>query len=257
MYTGVNLIFLGLIILLFLQYWKWPVGRSKRSIILFVGIGIPFLVLRLFPDIADNILGYWTWGFVIRPWTMLLCVALMLIIAAAVQHRWRLLMYNSVVGAMVGFLVLTRIQGFLTDYTLLTGVVDEHGVCLQTSGYSCGPAAMSMALNLYGVEKSEREIAIACQSSLLNGTNEFLTVAYLRQHLRDQGVTAQLLTNPATRPQTPYIEEVKLNAVVNHWVFVTAESEHHFTVNDPLHGRIETLKAVHEQRSEGTFITFR
>ena len=46
---------------------------------------------------------------------------------------------------------------------------------------------MAMALHLYGIEQSRREIAIACHSSLLNGTNEFLTFAYLRNQLAPKG----------------------------------------------------------------------
>ena len=66
---------------------------------------------------------------------------------------------------------------------------------------------MAMALHLYGIEQSEREIAIACHSSLLNGTNEFLTFAYLRNQLAPKGVETQLLTQHQDRPPLPpYIE---------------------------------------------------
>lgn len=71
---------------------------------------------------------------------------------------------------VAAFGLLTLVAGYVTIHPLMGQTAEqlsqtdqwEHGVCLQSTQYTCSPAAAATLLNHYGIETSEKEMARLC-----------------------------------------------------------------------------------------------
>jgi hypothetical protein len=109
-----------------------------------------------------------------------------------------------------------------------------------------------MLLHRAGVTVDERTIAEYCGTSSGTGTNIFLLFAYLRQQL---GERVDMHFREGNRPSPPYLERVRINRLINHWVMVAGEGGGSFPVWDPLAGRKNVRRTEHVYRSRHRFIS--
>src|SRR5262245_11988416 len=72
----------------------------------------------------------------------------------------------------------------------LWGTVSDQGVCLQTSSYSCSPAAVAGFLHRFGVQATEQEMARLCVTrSWISGTSDSGIIRGLRRKLPGRRVS--------------------------------------------------------------------
>lgn len=244
------LIFLVTIINLIL-YNKLKTGRIKYAIICSLIFSVPYVIIRFTSDLADQIFGYWLWGFIISPYLTLIIIPVVLVIHSAIKNRLRKLIYMTVMIFVAVYLNLSCIELLFKDYSELTGKINDKGFCKQSTSYSCGPAAVSMLLHRYNKNVSEKEIGEACKTSYFLGTNEFLVCAYLREKL-DRPV--EIYSGSFDRPSPPYLEVVKLSALVHHWVLVTDDKGKEYQISDPLVSQLNVAKDFQEQRTRNIFV---
>ena len=157
------------------------------------------------------------------------CEKLMVCILMAVVVTW---------FSILPFLVPGLIKGHLSN---LRTRVDADGICLQTTDFTCGPAAAVTALRELGLDARESEIAVLSHSSPITGTlprclytalqdrygNDGLRCQYRRfdslAQLRDAGVTLAV---------------VRSKFLSDHCVAVLEVSDRIVTVADPVAGKI-------------------
>jgi hypothetical protein len=117
--------------------------------------------------------------------------------------------------------------------------IDADGVCLQNTGYTCGPAAAVTALRKLGFPAEEGEIAVLSQTSSFTGTPPDLLAEALQQRYGRDGLIAdyRFFKNLDELQQAGLtLAVVKFSFMVDHYVTVLKVNDFAVTVGDPLNG---------------------
>ena len=120
----------------------------------------------------------------------------------------------------------------------------KDGVCMQSTGCSCGAASAATLLRQTGIPATEAEVARAC-FTYEGGTENW----YIARHLRSRGLRVRFITrqDPAAALPVPSIAGVLLGKV-GHFIPILASTRTTYITGDPLHGREEWVKErIHEQ----------
>lgn len=132
----------------------------------------------------------------------------------------------------------------------LTGVVNQEGVCIQSTTYSCAPAAAVTMLHRYGISATEDEMARLCAtrggSTLMSGTSDAGILRGLRHKLRDQG-TPVISTPRYERIPVPSLVAIQLNPRLSHCIMVAAVEPGQVRIVDPMYGRGTIARALFER----------
>lgn len=113
------------------------------------------------------------------------------------------------------------------------------GVCLQTTGFTCGPAAAVTALRRLGLPAEEGKIALLSQTSSFTGTSPDLLAEALQQEYGPDGliVNYRFFKNLDKLQQAGLtLAVVKFSFMVDHFVTVLKVNDTTVTVGDPLTG---------------------
>lgn len=120
--------------------------------------------------------------------------------------------------------------------------LDNDGICLQSTDYTCGPAAAVTALHKFGVHADEGEIAILARTTATVGTPPDILAGALQKRYANSGLTftfrgfknlAELKAAGLT------LVVVKYNLILDHYVTVLSVTDKAVTVGDPLNGLTE------------------
>jgi predicted double-glycine peptidase len=125
-------------------------------------------------------------------------------------------------------------------------VVEEY--CIQTTSWSCGPAAGATLLAHLGIAASEREMAYRCGAFPYRGTSDYGLWHGLRQSLPEDGYDVELVRpswDELDELPTPFLITVKLKPWLNHVVCVLAVNEEFFVIADPSRLVIGEYPAAH------------
>lgn len=116
--------------------------------------------------------------------------------------------------------------------TNLLGDEWDGQVCKQSTGSTCGAAALASVLGVYGMHVREKDVAHAAHS-YGGGTEAW----YLARFARRQGMAASFTINDGFEPEEglPAIAGVKLGNV-GHFIAILGEENGYFLVGDPLVG---------------------
>jgi len=116
--------------------------------------------------------------------------------------------------------------------------VDQNGVVRQTSGVSCGPAAAANLLRLYGIEKSENELA-----ALMGTTARGTLVSRMSAGLGTLGFACAekrigLAGLPALQNRAILVVDHPLTGRESHVVVYCGRTNQTSIVRDPLRGEL-------------------
>jgi Peptidase C39 family len=121
--------------------------------------------------------------------------------------------------------------------------INADGICLQSTGYTCGPAAAVTALRRLGFPAEESEIALLSGTSSATGTPPDLLAEALQQKYGKDGleVKYRFFKNiDELRKAGLTLAVVKFSFMVDHYVTVLKVDDSTVTVGDPLNG-LETI----------------
>jgi predicted double-glycine peptidase len=121
--------------------------------------------------------------------------------------------------------------------------MDTDGICLQSTSYTCGPAAAVTALRRLGYPAEESEIALASQTSSFAGTPPDLLAEALKEKYGRDGLTVnyRFFKNLDELQQAGLtLAVVKFSFMVDHYVTVLKINNLAVVVGDPLNG-IQTI----------------
>jgi hypothetical protein len=126
------------------------------------------------------------------------------------------------------------------DLSGLDTQLGPGGVCLQSTDFTCGPAAAVTALKLLGFEASEGRIAVMARSNPLTGTLPGSLCSALDRHYRSGGLECRYVRFDSVgelyQSQVTLVV-VKDSFLRDHYVVVTDVSDTAVTVADPAVGR--------------------
>jgi len=154
---------------------------------------------------------------------------------------------------VVGFLIISLMRSSLmpaacsffnkNELAGLPPQVDGDGVYLQTTGYTCGPAALATVLNAYGIKDSEGGIALATGCNSYSGTRSLDLVNYINSRY-GYALSARYLyvdeIESLIKMNGIFIAEVRASAFTDHFVAIMNVTEDTLTVADPAYGKFET-----------------
>lgn len=138
--------------------------------------------------------------------------------------------------------------------------LDGDGVCLQSTPYTCGPAAAVTALARLGIRGSEGQLAILARTCPASGTTpDGLITAIDRLYARE-GMACEYcpFNSVADLPaDAPTLAVINLSFFIDHYVTVLEVTREEVVVGDPLSGTTRMPKAQFEKRWRHTGIVLR
>ena len=145
------------------------------------------------------------------------------------------------------FLAPALARGELRELkTLMSG----QGVCLQTTDYTCGPAAAVTLLRMHGFPAEEGDLALLAKASLHTGADAPGLVAAIERRFGSAGVTADMASDQ-TYDELARAGEclavVPADANTDHWVAVLKATDDEVFIADPLQGMKKVKRAKFEQ----------
>ena len=192
--------------------------------------------------------------------------------AAGRKDRWhrRALYLGAVSVVLLGFetfLMVGRLgwldwtRDVLPQYRGPDGrpkaLVSRDNVVLQTTGYTCGPAACATLLRLSGIapDATEAELVPLCQTRPWLGSSLLGMAVGLKAKAAPKGWQVRMVEpgwDELARLRKPLLCEVRYAATMNHMVVLCAvDSRRGVLIADPLAGRSWWTKARFEANFAG------
>jgi hypothetical protein len=153
----------------------------------------------------------------------------------------RFIKHSSILPLMVLWLAVPYFKPLLMPITWFPMKdVWQDGVCMQSTGSTCGPASAATLLHAYGIEVTEAELAKLSWTSMTSTENW-----HLARTLRRFGSVRYVLTRPnPERLPCPSIAGTRLHGPGGPGHFITILEEHdgRYVIGDPMTGR-QTITA--------------
>jgi hypothetical protein len=158
------------------------------------------------------------------------------------DHRRAVRMATLLLAVFPLLLVIPYLKPLLSPLDLEhLGDHWQDGICLQTSGSTCGPSCAATLLKAQGRLVSERSMAEAARTTA-SGTECW----YLIRAMRQEGMDVSLITTEANPPRLPWpaIAGTRIGerAGVGHFITVLGETAKGYVIGDPLRGRLELAR---------------
>lgn len=137
--------------------------------------------------------------------------------------------YFSVLPFLMPAFVYSRLSGLVTR-------IDHNGVCLQSNGYNCGPAAAVTVLRKIGIQAEEGELALRAHATRFSGTPSDSLCAAIRSCYAVPCRTIYCRTVRDLKGKEPLIAVIKFSFMVDHYVAVLSVTDTEVILGDPLMG---------------------
>jgi predicted double-glycine peptidase len=150
-------------------------------------------------------------------------------------------------------LVRHRLERMVTAY-------EPSGVCIQTTSFTCGPAAAVTALKQLGLDAEEGDLAMLSYSTPGWGTPPDMLCAALNKRYRKEGLHCEfrrIRTTDDLAEAGITIAVVKYKPLVDHYLAVLDVSEDEVVVGDPNRGLRAYFRGDFDDRWKGCGIVMR
>ena len=128
---------------------------------------------------------------------------------------------------------------------LETTIFDD--VCMQSTDYTCGPAAAVTALRYLGIDATESELALAADTVPLMGTDDRLLANAIENLYGDEGITCSVEffnSIEEMKGKCPILMVIKFSFMIDHFVTVLDIDDEYVILGDPTNGRISHSHSV-------------
>lgn len=148
-----------------------------------------------------------------------------------------LIVVSSIQFVIFPFLVPALIQKKLSQ---LPQNVTTDGICIQSTDYTCGPAAAVTALAHLGIEAREGEIAVWARTTSHMGTPDDMLARAIEKHYSKEGISCQyryFVSIEELKMFCPTIAVIKYGFLIDHYVTVLEVLDDKVVIGDPLEGK--------------------
>ena len=127
------------------------------------------------------------------------------------------------------------------DLSGLQTTFDKDGICRQSQSFTCGPAAAVTALNHFGIEATEGQLAVASRTSPIIGTSPWTLCHVLQEAYEPMGLQCDfrhlgsLEQIPADSIVLTILEDSMLT---DHCVAILGFNDQTVTIADPVDGLV-------------------
>jgi hypothetical protein len=215
-------------------------GRRVAAVLLFALT--PVLLARAlfvpFPDAACALIPY-PWYAGIHPWWGFFLAFYFFGLAATYLRRRVLCAACTISACLLSVTFAVQVVGMATlNRDDLHGIALD-AICIQTTSYSCGPAAATTLCANLGVPATEREMALLCRTNAITGTDRVNAYWGLRRKLNASPWTvtiARASWDRLRRERRPAMVVLKLGLIWDHWIVVLRSDRRTVWVADPAVG---------------------
>ena len=208
----------GIAILLFVKFSAWNVPRAWRGYL--YSVAVPWLV---FPLLQFKLTALTRKGVVVTAGLV------------TFHEGW------------MEFLGPALARSELAD---LKTTINNDGVCMQGTDYTCGPAAAVTILRRLGLPAEESDLALRASSSDHTGTEAGDLAAAIQERFGADGVRTEegdSETLDELRKTLPALAVIKWDARTDHWVAVLEVNDQQVRCGDPVRGLRTVSRAEFEQ----------
>jgi hypothetical protein len=220
-------------------------GRTHWWWVPFVGaMGVVALVMVGHRSMGLSVVAPFSWVIAadISPYLMAFTIPVLLctLIVKLNEPRKRAVVTALMLFMVAAYALLPVVSPVASHASLLTAKTrfDAHGVCLQTRGYTCGPASAVTCLRVLGIPCEEGPLAAAAGAGPLVGTDPIL----LQRAINNIAASAHVhctyrIADSLDTVRPPFIATMWIPPVGGHYVAVLEVSATKVTVGDPITGR--------------------
>jgi predicted double-glycine peptidase len=118
----------------------------------------------------------------------------------------------------------------------------KDGIGIQTTGFTCGPAAAVTVLRQLGIEAQESDLAICSKCTPQNGTTTELLAGAIKKLYGKQGIDCSIIHFDSIdhlKESCPAIAVIKLSSAVSHYTVVLEVTDDKVILGDPIAGKKE------------------
>ncbi|MBN2590302.1 MAG: hypothetical protein JXA96_10605 [Sedimentisphaerales bacterium] len=156
--------------------------------------------------------------------------------------RQKVILTIFVTIASVVFFVIPFISPILIRAELekIETEFSEHGICLQTTNYTCGPAAAATALYQIGIEANEGELAIQAYTTPQTGTSDDLLKEAIEKMYSSDGVVCTYRCFDSIyelKGNCPVIVVTKFSFLIDHYITVLKVKDDEVIIGNPATGK--------------------
>jgi predicted double-glycine peptidase len=218
------------------SYWVWGyvIPASLIAVLALVRFDPALSFVRPFVWVTTGRMRFVTLSFAV---SMGLTVPL-----SRLPRQWeKLIVCILMAGFVAWFSVLPFLMPALVRDRLsnLQTQFDENGICRQTTGYTCGPAAAVTALGRLGLAGEEGELAVLSYSSPITGTIPACLSSALQRRYRTNGLRSRyrhFTSIDQLRSAGVTLAVVREAFLKDHCLTILDVSDDAVTVADPVTG---------------------
>ena len=126
------------------------------------------------------------------------------------------------------------------DLEIITTEFSYNGICLQSTNYTCGPAAAATALYQLGIRASEGELAIQAHTTPQTGTSDDLLKKAIENLYGDDGIVCTYHCFDSVsqlKGNCPVIVVTKFSFLIDHYVTVLEVNDDKVIIGNPGTGK--------------------
>ncbi len=158
------------------------------------------------------------------------------------RHKWEKVIVSVLMVAVVCFSILPFLCPALLRSRLsnLRTRFDCDGICVQTTSYTCGPAAAVTALGQLGLSANEGEIAVLSRTTPVTGTLPISLCSALQRRYGDDGLRCryrQFESFDQLKDAGVTLAVVRDALMLDHCITVLEVTSGSITVADPVLGK--------------------
>ena len=142
-------------------------------------------------------------------------------------------------GSVLPFVVPMIIRGDLANLKTKT---DANNICVQSTSYTCGPAAAVTALRQLGVNAQEGELAILSHTNPIVGTMPWSLYKAIQNRYGSDGIECQLRhfdSISQLREAGITLAVIKDAFLLDHCVAILKVGDNTVTIGDPSCGKVQ------------------
>lgn len=220
---------------------SWIIGTLAAFGIMALSIpGFYSRELWFTPPFSWFILGTRKWLWLSTAFPLALCI--LATRASTVNLGWLLRVLSGAAVFRVGLLPAMAPLMAQESMRALKTTIGRDGVCIQSTGFTCGPAAAVTALRALGIHATESELALHFGTSSITGTPDDVAAIGLRNLYADQGLIVEhrfMRSVEEFREWPAALAVIEYSTFQDHFVAILGVTDTMVTVGDPLMGRIQ------------------
>jgi hypothetical protein len=223
----------------------WGVGYA-----VFLPVIIGVVIVRRLPTVEFHPLMFWLMkgrlDFVV--FAVGVSVMLCAVIPRLKRGRQRGMVHLLMATAILyNFLPFALPVLAMPHQMSLTNRLSHDGICLQSNGFNCGPAAAVTALRAVGIEAREGQLAIESRTAPVMGTDIVCLTEVLKERCQGKPISLNLGAYSSIdeiRGVDAFLTIVDRTTFAAHFVTVLAVTDEDVIIADPASG---ILEMTHEQ----------